>query len=360
MKIVKIGNKYVGDGYQTYIIFEAGQTHQGFENAKELIDIASKAGADAIKFQIFDSERLVSSRDILDIYEVIDKKTGQTKIMSEPLVESFKRHELTFEQWKELKQYADSKNIDFFATVCFPEEVDFVVSLNVPAIKICSADINHHWFIKYVARKKIPIMIDTGSSTIGEVEQTVDIIRNEGNEQIVIHHCPSGFPATLESINLRMITTLKQMFNYPIAFSDHSPGWDMCIAAVSLGANMIEKTITSDRAIQESEHIASIEPQEAKRIVQAIRNLEIALGEPRREFSRENFKKVLEKRRSIFAKVDLHVGQIISEKHIDFRRPGTGIPANFYNFILGARVGNFIKSGTMISWKDIEICDGPK
>ena len=355
MKTFKIGSKEIGDGCPVYIVFEAGQTHTGFESAKELIDAASESGADAIKFQMYDTERLVSSRKVMDVYEVLlDKETGRRETVKEPLIDSLKRHEFTRDEWIKLKKHADRRGITFFSTVNFPEEVDFLMGLDVGLFKICSADVNHHRFIRYVARRGKPVMLDTGSSAVGEVEQAVDVVRSEGNEQIVIHHCPSGYPAHLDSINLNTIKTLKQMFEYPIAFSDHSPGCNMDIAAVALGVDMIEKTITSDTLIRDAEHIMSVETKDAKRLVQDIRELEIALGKCRREMSKEEILSKQDKRRSIFAKIDLKPGDVLTESNMDYRRPGTGISVQYADIALGRKVISPVKAGTMLKWTDFQ------
>ena len=354
MKSFKIGDKQVGGGAPVYIVFEAGQTHTGFENALELIDAAAESGADAVKFQVYDTERLISSREIMDVYGVVSKDSPDgMEIVTEPIMDSLKRHEMTREQWALLKRHADDRDITFFTTVCFTDEVDMLASLGVHVFKVSSGDVNHHPFIRYVARKGLPIMLDTGSSTIGDVEAAVDVVRDEGNEQIVIHHCPGGYPARLESVNLRVIPTLKTMFDYPIAFSDHSPGWDMDIAAVALGAEMVEKTIASDRSYREPEHIMSVEVGEAKAFVQSIRDLEIALGKPRREMDSSEWMSKQEKRRSIFAARDLAPGDTITEADLDYRRPGSGIIPGFQELVVGRKAARWVKGGEMIQWEDL-------
>lgn len=355
MKAFDIGTKQVGGDAPVYIVFEAGQTHTGFENAKELIDVAHDAGADAIKFQVYSTERLISSMDIMDVYGVVSPNhPGGMETITEPLMNSLKRHELNWDQWALLKEHADSKGITFFATVVFPEEADMLADLGVHVFKISSGDVNHHPFIRYVARKGLPVMLDTGSSTIGDIEQAVDVIRGEGNEKIVIHHCPGGYPARLESVNLRVISTLKQMFSYPIAFSDHSPGWDMDIAAVALGAEMVEKTIATDRTYREPEHIMSVEVGEAKAFVQAIRDLELALGKPRREMTSEEWHSTEEKRRSIFPAGDMEPGKVLTENDLDYRRPGTGISPVLQDLVVGRKLVRHVTNDKMLQWEDLQ------
>src|SRR6266480_306324 len=244
---LKIGPRLVGDGQSCFITYEAGPTHDGLATAKKLVKAAADAGADAIKFQILDPERLVADKKQLFSYEILtDRKTGARKEKSEPLYDILKRRSLSHLEWKELKGYSDSLGLAFFATVSFESEVDFLVELGCDSIKIASADVNHYPLIEYAARTGISLQLDTGNSTLGEIEAAVDRIVRAGNERIIIHHCPSGYPARRDGINLRVIQTLKAMFPYPAAFSDHTPGWDMDIAALCLGANMLEKTITLD------------------------------------------------------------------------------------------------------------------
>lgn len=353
-RIIKIGDMDVGGSAPVHIVFEAGQTHLGFNNAKELINVAKDAGANAIKFQVYDSARLIPSTEIIDEYEIlVDRKTGKREKRQEPLLHSLKRHELTFDEWRMLKEHAESLGITFFTTVCFPEEVDFLDKLDVDAFKICSGDVDNYPFIRYVSEKGRPVIIDTGSSTLGEVEKAVDVIRATGNEQIIINHCPSGYPAHLDSINLKTITTLRQMFEYPVAFSDHSPGWDMDIAAVALGADMIEKTITFDRMHPEPEHIMSVEPDEAKVMVTTIREMEVALGNTRPVWTEEQKRQTLQKRRSIFVKKTVMPGELISDDCLDYRRPGEGILAMYTDMVVGRTAATKIEAGAMLDWKDI-------
>ncbi len=245
---VKIGNRDVGEGAPCFITYEAGPTHSGIASAKELVRHAAQSGADAVKFQLLDPDRLVADRKLPFSYDVLaDAATGRTETVTEPLYDILCRRTLSETEWRELKAYSDSLGLAFFCTALFDDEIDFLVAIGCQSIKIASADLNHYPLLRKVARTGLNIQLDTGNGSLGEMETAVDIIRREGNENIIIHHCPSGYPARLQSINLRVITTLRQMFPYPIAYSDHTPGWDMDIAAVTLGASLVEKTITLDR-----------------------------------------------------------------------------------------------------------------
>jgi len=610
---VAIGGKRCGEGEPVFIVFEAGPTLLGFESARHLVNLAAEAGADAIKFQILDTDRLVGQKGIEITYKVLKGEDGTgTEEVTEPLETILKRRELSRVEWAELKRHADTLGITFFATVDYPETLKFVLELGCHAVKVASGDVNHHPWLEKVARSGIPVMLDTGSSTIGEIERAVEIITAAGNENIIIHHCPSGYPARLESINLRVLTTLRQMFEFPIAFcvapdsrvvttdlrwvkaselvvgdrligfdeqlakgrriakmryamveaisypvlpcyrivtdrgtvvassehkwvvtrynssqgcpwrswvrtedmrvgdkltifsepweeensweagwlagffdgegyfsgknlrgnggqrvcvgqnpgdlldyakrllsergyrfgeytvknakyrkseyknlyllgreqtlrflgsirprrllaradevwlntksfwpgcganiiaieplgltptvgvktntgtmivegflshnSDHTPGWDMDIAAVALGATMVEKTLTLDRRTRSAEHMMSVEPSEASAFVRAIRDLEVALGRPRRVMTAEEARTKLKARRSLFLTRDVRKGERLTEDLVDWRRPGTGIVPGEIRHALGRTFSRDLPGGVIVSWNDL-------
>ncbi len=340
---------------KVYIVFEAGPTHSGYESALKLIDVAAESGADAIKFQVMDVDRLMGE-DVEFSYKILaDKKKEIYKEVKESLKSILKRRELSFDEWKKLKEYADSRNLDFICTAMFPEEIDFLVDIGVKSIKIASSDINNYPLMRHCAKKGVNIQIDTGSAEIWEIEKAVREIEKAGNDNIIIHHCPSGYPSPLEGIHLNMIPTLRRLFpKYAIGFSDHSPGWEMDIAAVSLGALVLEKTITLDRATPSIEHCFSLEPEDAKRFVDVIRKLEIALGEQRRVMPPDDRARK-KARRSIFAVRDIKQGDEITADKIDLKRPGYGIGPEFYDMVIGAKARRDIPAGKMISFEDIEL-----
>lgn len=351
--MVKFANKIVGDGYPCFITFEAGPTHNGLVSAKKLAKHAAKAGADAIKFQIFDPDRLVSDKNLMFSYEVlVDEKTEKTETVSESLYNIMCRRALAKSEWKSLKKYCDSLNLAFFATVGFEEEIELVEELKCDSIKIASADVNHIPLIKRAARSGLCIQLDTGNSTIGEIETAVDVICSEGNNNIIIHQCPSGYPARLNSINLNIIKTLKKMFDFPVAFSDHSPGWEMDVAAVSLGANLLEKTITEDRTTRSVEHIMSLEPQDMKKFIYTIRDVETALGQNRRIMNNDERLKRNAYRRSAHLKKAVKIGDILTMDLIEFRRPGFGIQPNDFKNYIGKKVRRNLEFGEMLSLDD--------
>jgi len=353
--MLAIAGRLIGKGYPTYITFEAGPTHYGIDNAKKLVEKAALAGADAVKFQIVDPDRLVPDKKQLFSYEVlIDRETGAREKIVEPLYDILKRRCMSREEWIEVKKYCDEQGITFFSTATFWDEVDFLAELGVDTIKICSGDVDFFQLIRKCARMGMCIQLDTGNATLGEVERAVDNALEEGCERILIHHCPSGYPARLESINLRIIPTLERLFGFPVAFSDHSPGWEMDIAAVALGANMIEKTITLDRTTRSVEHLFSLEPEEMRAFVQAVRDLEKALGSTRKIMSREERENSLAVRRSIVLAREVEAGEEVTEEVLDYARPGSGLRPEMAALLKGRTFACHLGKGHILGLSDIK------
>lgn len=345
----------IGDGNPCFITFEAGPTHDGLDTAKRLAKVAADAGADAIKFQIVDAERLVADKKQLFSYEVLaDRDTGATETVTEPLYDVLKRRMLKPDEWRELKRYCDSLKLAFFATVTFDDELALITELKCDTVKIASADVNHLPFIRKAARTGMNVQLDTGNAMIGEVETAIDVVRNEGKGGVIVHHCPPGYPAVPSAINLRVIPTLKHMFGVPVAYSDHSPGWDMTVAALALGANLVEKTITFDRTTRSVEHIFSLEPQDAKAFVEAMRTVESALGGNRRIMTAEERKRRTAYRRSTFLAEDAPAGTALSDLKVVFSRPGYGIAPDEFERLAGTKLRRALPKGHMLAYGDIE------
>ncbi|MRR56899.1 MAG: N-acetylneuraminate synthase [Deltaproteobacteria bacterium] len=352
---IQFGGRCIGDGFPCFVVYEAGPTHCGLESAKDLVRLAAEAGADAVKFQIFDPDRLVADKKQLFSYEVlVDRESGRTENVAEPLYDILARRSMSRGDWKALKHYSDELGLAFFSTVGFKEDVDLLVELGCHSVKIASADINHFPLLAYAGRSGMSVQIDTGNATLGEVESAVDVLLDSGCNDIIIHHCPSGYPARLESINLRVIPTLKAMFGLPVAYSDHTPGWDMDIAAVTLGANMVEKTITHDRMTKSVEHIFSLEPADMRCFIRAIRELEIAMGNTRKQLSQHEKDQRNKIRRSAHLISSVDEGDVLTEDLIEFRRPGTGLPPNGYKDFLGKRFAHKMEKGAILSLADLK------
>jgi len=352
--VININGRKIGAGHPCFVTFEAGPTHNGVESAKRLVKYAADAGADAVKFQIFDLDKLVSDKEQLFSFGVLkDRDTGEVEMIEEPLYDILAARCLTNSEWKEVKKYSDELDLAFFATVGFESDVELLEELGCHSIKIGSADVNHHPLLKKAARTGMVVQIDTGMATLGEIESAVDVIKAEGNENIIIHQCPSGYPARIESINLNTITTLKKMFPYPIAFSDHTPGYEMDVAAVALGVDLVEKTITENRMTRAVEHSMSIEPNEMAPFIQTIRDVELAMGSGRREMSKDEINNRNKIRRSLFLLEDAKKGQKISECATEFRRPGYGVPPDQYELISHATLKVNMKAGSVVYMQNL-------
>lgn len=355
IEMIKIGSRCLGSTSPCFIVYEAGPTHNGLDSAKELISLAAESGADAIKFQIFDPDRLVADKKLPFSYEVlVDRSTGMTETITEPLYNILCRRCLSNEEWKEVREHSSSCGLAFFATIGFEEDIRLLEELNCDSIKIASADVNHAPLIRSAAQTGMCIQLDTGNASLGEIEFAVDICREEGNERIIIHNCPSGYPARLDSINLRFLSSLKQVFpHYPIAYSDHTPGWDMDVAAVALGANLVEKTITFDKTTRSVEHIFSLEPNEMKHFVKTIRDVERAMGSSRRVLSKKEKEYRKAMRRSTYIKHSCSAGDILTLELVEFRRPGDGVGPDIFETLLGARIKKDLPAGHKLSLTDL-------
>lgn len=346
-----LGSHPLGKGCPVCIVFEAGATHNGLESALKLVDMAAEAHADAIKFQMIHSARLIPDPSVMFTYKVLlDRATKRTETVEESLQTILKRRELPPEDWTALIRHCRERNILFFATASHQDEMAFLAEQGVDCVKIASGDITYHHLLRQAATYPWIVQIDTGNATIGEVEQAVDVLETAGCRRIIINHCPTGYPARLDGINLRVIQTLQTMFPYPIAFSDHTPGCTMDIAAVALGASILEKTISLDRTTRSPEHIMSLEPHEGAAFVQTIREVEQALGLRRRILQPQERANAAVARRSITAAHNLPEGHILVQEDLDYTRPETGIPACFDKQLLGRALRRTVQAGEHFSW----------
>ncbi len=352
---VRFGERRVGAGEPCFVTFEAGPTHSGLESALRLVDLAARAGADAVKFQMVDPERLVADRQQPMSYEVlVDRESGKTETVTEPLYELLRRRALEPEEWRQLKRRCDELKLAFFATVAFEDEIDFLAELGCHSVKIASADVNHLPLLRRAARTGMCLQLDTGNATVGEIERAVEVVCEEGAEDVIIHHCPSGYPARLEGINLNVIPTLKRMFPHPIAFSDHSPGWVMDVAAVALGADLVEKTITEDRTTRSIEHMFSLDPPDMAAFVETVRQVEAALGSPRRVLHPEERQRRRAIRRSAHLEAPVKTGQRLDEAQLLFRRPGFGVGPDEVESLGERRFRRDLPAGHVLTVGDLE------
>ena len=324
---LKIGEQLIGDNHPCFITFEAGPTISNLSTALSLVEEAAKSGADAIKFQIFNPDKLVKDKKQMFTYSIlVNRETGELKEVSEPLYDILSRRCLSKKEWQIVKNKADMLNLAFFSTIGFEEDLEFLKNMKCDSVKIASSDVNHFPLLRLAAKSGMNVQLDTGNSDLNEIKDAVAVLEKEGCKSIIIHQCPSGYPAKLPSICLRMIKTLKDNFpNYPIAYSDHTPEADMDIAAVSLGANLVEKTITLNRMTPSVEHLFSLEPKDMRGFIERIRNLETALGSFNREITDKQKADRRLLRRSPYLTQNVSKCESISNVGIEFRRPGVGM-----------------------------------
>jgi N,N'-diacetyllegionaminate synthase len=347
---VKIGDRLVGDGEPCFIIAEAGVNHNGsLALAKKMIDIAAGAGADAVKFQTFRAEDVVTAGAAKAAYQ--KKSTGT----AESQLAMIKKLELDKTDFEKLCAYARRKGIMFLSTPFDNGSVDLLEKLGVPAYKIASGEITNFPLLKYIARNNKPIIMSTGMSTTGEIRDALAVIKAGGTQGIILLHCISSYPARIEDTNLRVMETLRQTFKMPVGLSDHSPGITIPIAAAALGACVIEKHFTLDKTLPGPDHQASLEPDELKAMVLAVRDVEKAMGSGKKTLTtgEKGIKKVA--RRSIVAGQDIPAGTVITAAMLAIKRPGTGIEPRHLEALCGISAKYGFKKDDLITWSGIDL-----
>ena len=343
---VKIGDRVVGPGEPCFIIAEAGSNHDGkLEQAKQLIDVAADSGADAVKFQTFQAGKIAArTKDKIVNIDLAGAKT---------LYELYEKMELPREWQGELRDYTRGKGIIFLSTPFDEEAVDELEALGVPAFKVASFEMVHLPLLKHIARKGKPVILSTAMANLGEIEEAIEAIRGEGNDRIVLLHCGVGYPLRVEDVNLAAIDTLKESFPYPVGYSDHTLGLVVPIAAVARGADMIEKHFTIGRNLPGPDHPFALEPQELKAMVQGIREAEKAIGSPRKSVLDSELSYYHRGRRSLFARVDIPKGTVITEDMLAVLRPGIGLKPKYLDIVIGRKAQVDIKGEEPITWDKI-------
>ncbi len=346
---IKIGSRWVGEGEPCFIIAEAGINHNGDINiAKRMIETAAECGADAIKFQTFSAEEFISDKNLKYTY------ISQGREITESQIEMFKRVELNEENTRELYQFASEVGIMFFSTPSNRAAVDLLCEMGVAAIKVSAGDLTNYPLLEYIAQKKKPVILSTGMATIGEVEKAIGIMKENGNDEIVLLHCVSSYPASAEEVNLKAMDTLRLAFQLPVGFSDHTEGIVVAIGAVARGACTVEKHFTLDKDLPGPDHRFSADPSELGALVTGIRKVEQALGSSEKKPSDREKDMIRLARRSIVANVDIPVGAIIIKEMLSLKRPGTGLSADFLPCLEGRKAGRFLREGEIVRLEDVE------
>ena len=315
---------------KTFIIAEAGVNHNGsFELAKQLVDKAVWAGVDCIKFQTFNSKNLVSKNAQKAEYQ---KKTTDT---SESQFDMLKKLELSKEEFIELRDYCNQKGIMFLSTPFDLESIDFLASIGVKTWKIPSGEITNYPFLRAIGKRKESVIMSTGMCTLDEVRDALEVLKMFGTNDITLLHCTTEYPAPYDSVNLKAMQTLQKEFGYRVGYSDHTNGIEIPVAAVAMGATIIEKHFTLDKNMEGPDHKASLEPEELRQMVLSIRNVESAIGDGIKQPSEAEKKNIAIARKSIVAACAIKKGEIFTEKNLTTKRPGKGVSPMKWNDVLG-------------------------
>ena len=317
---------------RTLIIAEAGVNHNGdLELARRLIDAAAKAGVDLVKFQTFNANRQVTRTANKADYQshTTDSKESQHEML--------RRLELTADMHNELIAHCAARNIGFFSTGFDVESVDLLVSLGQDRFKIPSGEITNLPYLRHIGQLGKDVILSTGMATIGEIEAAIDVLEQAGTPRanITVLHCTTEYPTPMAEVNLRAMQSIHTTFGVAVGYSDHTPGIEVAIAAVAMGASIIEKHFTLDRSLPGPDHKASLEPEELKAMVAAIRNIEVALGDGIKRLTPSEAKNKPVVRKSLVASQTIKMGEIFSAQNITTKRPGTGISPMFWDEFMG-------------------------
>ena len=321
----------------TFIIAEAGVNHNGdIQLAKEMILAAKNAGVDAIKFQTFQSEKVVSKFAPKAEYQ----KDTTNRLESQ--LDMVKKLELSYESFRALKKFCEEIKILFLSTPFDQESIIFLNNLGVPIFKIPSGEITNLPYLEAVSKLKKKIILSTGMAALSEVEQVVKLFQQNGCTDLTLLHCTTEYPAPYDEVNLRAMCKMGDYFGLPVGYSDHTQGIEIPVAAVALGATVIEKHFTLDKNMEGPDHKASLDPRELKEMVSQIRNLEKALGDGVKLPTPSELKNRRIARKSIVASRSIQKGEVLTEDNITVKRPGTGIsPMQWYEVLGTKAIRNF-------------------
>ncbi len=336
MKQFSIGQKLVGEGHPCLIVAEVGINYDNdFDIAHRMIDLAADAGVDVIKFQTFTADGHISRKASPEQWELI------------------KQYELPYERHAELKKHVEQRGCVFLSTPSDKRDVDFLEQLGVAAFKLGSDDSTNYPFLKYIALKRLPMIVATGLCTIGDVYEAVNTVRATSNEDLVILQCTTSYPAQPQYANLRAMKAMSESLQVLAGYSDHTIGINVITAAVALGAVIIEKHFTYDKNASGPDHNLSADPAELKAIVQAVRETEQALGSPLKQPTEIEKDTLISFRKSVVATQDIAEGGTITDEMVAAKRPGTGIPARDINLVIGRTARRSIECDEVITLGDI-------
>jgi N-acetylneuraminate synthase len=332
------------------IIAEIGCNHNGdVSMAKKLVEAAVYAGADAAKIQSFIPEEMITEKSPKAYYQIIATGTEESQF------QRLKRMQLAWKEQEDLKKFCELKKIIFCSSPFDIKSADFLNKLDVLFFKIPSGEITNIPFLKYISSLHKPIILSTGMSNLGEVEDALNAIGDESRKGVILLHCLSDYPGKWKDANLKAMQTLKNSFLLPVGFSDHFEGYELSLVAAGMGAVVIEKHITLNKNMEGGDHRASLEPDEFKEMVEKIRKLEVALGDGIKRCmpSEQNVRDVA--RKSIVARRNINKGEIICMDDLSIKRPGNGISPKFINMIIGSHTLENITKDQLVSWSQLKM-----
>lgn len=326
-----------------FVIAEAGVNHNGdIEIAKKLVDTAVWAGADAVKFQTFHAEKLVCRTAKKAEYQM------ETTQKAESQFDMLKRLELTPDMHEQLIDYCKDRKIKFLSTPFDIESMDYLVRCGVDIIKIPSGEITNYPYLVNAGKTRRKVILSSGMSSLGEVRNAVCVLRENGSMDITVLHCNTEYPSPYGDVNLQAMQTIKDELGVSVGYSDHTTGIEIPIAAVALGATVIEKHFTLNKNMEGPDHKASLEPDELRKMIRAIRNIELSLGDGRKIPSASEKKNMTIVRKSIVAKRDITQGEVLTEENITTKRPGSGLSPMRWREVIGTKAIRDFKEDDMI------------
>ncbi len=344
-KVVCLDDKNIGRGYNPFIIAEAGLNHNGsLKLAKELVDQAKICNCDAIKFQTFKPNSRISAK--VKAVKYAETITG----LEETLDEMFNRLAMPFEEQEQLFDYAKEVGIEIFSTPFDFESVDFLESLGTKLYKIASMDLVNIPLIKYVASTGKPIIISTGMSNMGQIEEAVEAVKKQGNPNLILLHCNSSYPAAPDEMNLNAIKTMQSAFKIPVGLSDHTFGLLVSHTAICLGANVIERHFTLDRTFEGPDHILSSEPDEMASLVSISSRIPAIMGDGIKRIQPNEYDTINTQRKSLYAACDIKKGEVIKKHMVNIKGPGGGLLPKYYDIVIGRKARDDIEMDYPITW----------
>ncbi len=342
--MVKTAWENMIDPVRVFVIAEAGVNHNGdVDLAKKMVDAALDAGCDAIKFQTFSAEDMVTPKAPKAKYQKATSQAGESQF------DMLKRLELSREDHEEIFAYCQKRQIMFMSTPFDTQSADFLFDLGLEIFKIPSGEITNLPLLSHIAREKKPIIMSTGMTSMDEIVTAVKTLRAAGNKDLALLHCVSDYPAKPADVNLSFMKILEEKFGVPVGFSDHTLGIEIALAAVALGASVIEKHFTLDTDLEGPDHKISLEPEELKALVKGIRKVKAAIGEGMRRPTPSEMHTAAVVRKSLVAAVDIKEGTLMSEKLIAVKRPGTGLPPVLRSSLIGKRTRVSIPKDKLLS-----------